>query len=146
MSVTVHIEGSAEVQAALKRISEALDPVAILDEASALILSRIRIRFRAEVDPEGQQWAPLSPKTITERLRKGFGASPILYRTGRLFNSIQLARDGEFSRVIKTDVEYASYLQSGSENMPARPFLGVSNDDVPLVSRLVVKRVQDALR
>lgn len=139
------VEGSKEVEVALGRISAALDPVGILDEASALVLNRIRARFKAETDIEDRPWAPLKRKTVLERIRKGFGPRPILFRTGNLYHSIQLSRLGETSREIKTDVEYAGYLQFGGEHLPARPFLGINQQDIDLVTALIVRRVQGAL-
>lgn len=143
----VDVRGAAEVEAALDRVSEALDPVILLDEVSAMILSRIRTRFKNETNVEGVKWAPLRPKTIIQRVRLGFGARPILYRTGNLYKSIQLAKEGSMSRAIKTDVEYAAPLQFGDDksNLPARSFLGVNKQDVDLATALIAKRVQDAI-
>jgi phage virion morphogenesis protein len=145
MTIRVDVRGAQEVEAALSRLSTAIDPVFILDEASALILARMRKRFREEVRPDGIKWKPLKPSTILERIRLGFGPRPILYRTGHLFRSIQLHADGPKSRAISTDVEYASFLQNGSSNMPARPFLGIGKGDAQLVTALIVKRIRSVL-
>jgi hypothetical protein len=54
----------------------------------------IRTRFTKESQhAEGPRWRPLAASTIKQRLRKGYGAGPILVNTGRLMrDAVQKAR------------------------------------------------------
>jgi phage gpG-like protein len=145
MSVSITVQGQDGLISALNALNDSLDTTGILDEAGALLLSRIQLRFRAQTGPDNQAWAPLKPSTIKDRLRKGFGEGPILYRTGTLFNSIQLFADGPNSRAIGSNLVYAAALQFGDGNMPGRPFLGANSEDGALMYQLVLLRIQKAL-
>lgn len=80
----------------------------------------------------GHGWAPLQPNTIAERVRKGYGAGPILWRTGELGQS--LSGDGGMaikevtptSMTVGTSVPYATYHQTGTKKMPQRKIIGLS--------------------
>ena len=122
-------------------LAKNINPERILDEASALILSRIRRRFLAETAPDGTKWKP--SLAATNRRKKGNTGT--LFNTGRLFRSIQSAATGPNERSIFTDVEYAPYHQFGTSRLPQRKFLGVSNEDVDLVQRLIIKRIKDSI-
>lgn len=87
--------------------------------------AQTRIRT-SKTDPSGNRWAPWSYATIAQRNRMGTTSRGLLYNTGFLLRSF-------FKRVTNTKAEvrntapYASYLQEGTNRMPARRFLGISN-------------------
>lgn len=111
----------------------------ILDETQALLLNRIRTRFLATQAPSGEVW-PVSKAAI----QRNFNGKT-LFDTGTLFHSIQAFVTGDYEREIGTDVFYGPYHQFGTKYLPARVFLGVSDDDLALVQQLMVKRVAQAL-
>lgn len=99
-------------------------------------------------------WVPLAASTIQERVREGYGASPILYRTGRLANS--LSGDGadtvkevtDKSVTVGTSVPYGIYHQtgthtkSGAQKMPQRKIIWAT-----FARRgLIVRRLGDYIR
>src|SRR5690625_5787648 len=43
--------------------------------------------------------------------------------TGRLINSLNVTRSGSTSAEVLANVEYAAYLELGTRNMAARPFM-----------------------
>ncbi|MBW6395237.1 phage virion morphogenesis protein [Thermus sp. SYSU G05001] len=115
------------------------------------ILSRTIRRFDEQKAPDGTPWPPLSAATLLGELRakdrlKGGGYSKraqervakrkALIKTGRLRNSIGWKVVG--SKVfVGTNVVYAPIHQFGGYagrghkvRIPARPFLGISQEDL----------------
>lgn len=116
------------VQEALERLLEAgedLSP-ALQDIGEYLQLSHDD-RFRDQVDPDGTPWAPLSPRY---RRRKRRNADKILVLDGFLRDLLRYQEDGQ-TLEFGTDRPYGATHQFGDpdRNIPARPFLGISDDD-----------------
>jgi len=128
----------------LDKFNLVVDIEAVLDEASAFLVSRILTRFLSETDPSGVPWIP-SKAGMARRLNGGTGT---LFDTGKLFRSIQVYKDSEGSRRIGTDVEYGPRLQLGGGpfNLPPRVFLGFSKDDESMVKQIVELRVTEAMK
>lgn len=122
------------------KLISAIDQVEILDEAEAILLNRTRGRFLAEVDPDGVAWRP-SYAGMRRRARGGTGT---LFDTGRLFHSIQAYRVGANERDIGTDVPYGRKHQLGI-GVVQRRFLGISQEDLSIITARVVQRVTGSL-
>jgi phage gpG-like protein len=73
--------------------------------------------FPAKGTRLGSQWARLSPATILQKARLGFGTD-ILVRTGKLRDSFKILKTTKRSVEIGTKVGYAGYHQGGTRNMP----------------------------
>lgn len=140
--IYVEILGQPRILAFVAAIEKALDTTEILDESAAILLARNRRRFLRQVDPDEQPW-PQS-KAALKRALTGKGGGT-LFKTGRLFHSIQLARSTFSDRFIGTDVPYAKYHQDRSAYPSARVFMGFNDSDVSVVNRLVIKRIKDGL-
>lgn len=121
----------------VNRLQKALNETEILDESAALLLNRIRTRFLAEQDPDGNQWKPSQRALAT--------GGRTLFKTGTLFHSLQAYAVGQDDRAIGTDVLYAPFHQFGTPNMVARPFLGFNEDDLSIVEKRIIQRVEEAL-
>lgn len=89
------------------------------------MMRRIDDNFRGEHDPDGAAWAPLS--AAYRKQKKG---TKILTETGRLRASITYLAT-TVSVTVGTNTKYARALQKGypKRNLPARPFLGASEQD-----------------
>ena len=95
----------------------------------------------------GQPWAPLSAMTIAERRkgRRGTGAVKILQDTGRLKLSIaQVVSGGAVT--VGTGVEYGPKHQGGEDRVPARPFIGIDEEDRETITAVVVRHLEAAVR
>ena len=123
----------------LRTLDVELDTERLEDEASAILLNRIRTNFLAERDPEGNPWKP-SKAGIARRAKGGTGT---LYKTGNLFRSIQLSAKGS-SRAIGTNVAYGEKHQLGI-GVEQRIFLGVTQADAELYEKFLLKRIKKAL-
>ncbi len=82
---------------------------------------------------EGPGWAPLSPNYARWK-QQHFPGKPILQRTGRLMRSLT-GQSGEYeqtitphSLTIHSHVPYGSEHQTGTDNMPARPPIAISQE------------------
>ncbi len=106
-----------------------------LDIGEAL-LNSTRERFRSQTAPDGSPWAAL---TDDYRARKKKNASLILTLNGYLRGRLGYQAGKDRLRV-GTPMIYGATHQFGrpEKNIPARPFLGLSEDDTAMI--------QDALR
>jgi phage gpG-like protein len=139
--IQIEVDGFDVLGAVVQKLG-AFNETAAVDEASALLLNKIRTRFLSQVDPNGQPWIVSKAALIREKLGIGGGT---LYDTGNLFHSLQLYSISPNERAIGTDVPYAGYLNDGTVKMPAREFMGLSDVDVSLAESVVVKRIQELL-
>src|ERR1043165_2941998 len=99
------------------------------------MLRLLRRAWKESYDNTGSfatpRWAPLSPRTIREKIRLGFGRKPIMRRTDRLYRSLTLqakTRDGivrvsETTLEVGTAVPYAAFHQRGGRILPRRQVL-----------------------
>ncbi len=104
-----------------------LQEAAIYQEAST------KVNFAKESSPDGQKWQDLKPATW---LRKRSGS--ILREKSILVNSITHYPVGNDTWVVGTQIEYARSHQLGnpSRNLPARPFLGFSRNDINQINQI----------
>ena len=101
------------------------------------VQTRRRI-FEEKTDPNGNGWLPWSPRYAATR-RPG---NSLLIDTHDLVDSIDSYADGN-TAVVFSDVVYAGTHQDGHGNVPARPFLGVSDANAEDFGRLVADGALD---
>jgi len=124
------------LQRALGRLMDVADDLEPLwRDIGEYLLQSIDARFDAQVDPEGTPWAPLAPST--RRRKRG---SKILTERGHLRDiAYQVHPDG---LDVGTNMIYGAIQQLGGQagggvEIPARPYLGLSADDVDEIEALV---------
>lgn len=101
----------------LKQLAErGNDITPVLDELGEDEVTRVMLRFENSEAPDGSIWEDL-------KVRDG---KPLM-DTGRLYQSV-VAHVANDSLQVGTNVSYAPYHQFGTQHIPARPFLGVSDD------------------
>jgi phage gpG-like protein len=115
----------------------AVTPEVLFEETHAILLNRIRTRFRDGTDPHGIPWV----ESMAAKKRKSLGiGNKTLFDTGRLFHSIQ-AYKNKTGYAIGTNVPYAVYHQRG-EGQVTRVFLGFSSDDSDIIKSLLLRVIQ----
>lgn len=126
----------------LDRIGDATE--VFQDFGEYLLLESDR-RFDRQSAPDGTPWAPLKPETLArKRIPK------ILTERSRLRDS--LAYDAEPERLtLYTPVIYAAIHQFGGTagrgaKIPARPFMGLAEDDVAELRRLMTEHLDEHAR
>lgn len=113
------------------------DPSELLNEVGeALALSTIQRIMTTKTAPSGQAWAPWATSTLLARNKKGNAAQGLLYDTGALGNSITWQVKGKTVEVGSSLGVIGEYLQNGTANMPARPFIGLSKEDLTEAQRI----------
>lgn len=93
-----------------------------------------KTRFRKEIDPDGKKWKALADSTLTRKQKKSKSLK-ILRQDGYLSDKTAYNYDDR-SLEFGSDAKYARIQHFGGKTgrgckitLPARPWLGVSNDD-----------------
>lgn len=100
-----------------------------------------RQRIANKKSPTGVTWQSLAPATVARKTNKrvsknGVTAEGILVETGNLFDSI--LHVATHSKVeVGTNKHYGKYHQLGGVGLPARPFLGIDDDDKDEVNNVI---------
>lgn len=115
------------------------DLTPLMDAIGGLLESGTRQRFTDKKAPDGTAWANLMPnserakRNTKRKTEKGGG---ILVFSGNLKQSITHHAD-PYSVTVGTPELYGVYHQFGTDDMSARPFLGLSDDDKSDIYELI---------
>lgn len=155
LDITFTVDGLDEVRRSFVTWGKAIED---LTPAWQDVADDVRADFALNMIGEGALfggdggkggWAPLSPRTVREKARAGYGAMPILWRRGTLGESLAIkGAEGNVSVVtatgvtLGTDIPYAHYHQEGTRKMPARKIVGLTWQR----KAGVVKRLADYVR
>lgn len=107
-----------------KKISDSRD---LMEELGEIIEEDIRHRIvKLKKDPDDKPWKPWRKSTRKARQKKGNAALGLLFDSGELAASITHKVTAKNKLQVGTDNPYAGYLNDGTNNMAARPFIGIS--------------------
>lgn len=121
MRFVVSTDGLDEALGTLRLLATKGEDLApMLDDLGQDEVARVVQRFEQSRSPDGTAWQAL------KRPRPRGGDRP-LQDTGVLMGSITAQMHGNTLQ-IGTATDYAHYHQFGTQHIPARPFLGVSDD------------------
>ena len=128
-------------------IARSRNPQPVLGRIGASEVENVRERIQSEKDsPWGNPWEPWAPSTAQHRCHKGNDALGLLFDDGDLFRSIRAETHvygpGHGTLDIGSDLDYALYLQDGTEYMPARPFLGWNDHTFPFYELMLADWVE----
>ncbi|GHV76499.1 virion morphogenesis protein [Spirochaetia bacterium] len=152
-----------EVSAVKKLLAKApldsMDRSRLLQSIGVEMEAQTQERFDTQKSPDGDSWKALAQKTTAYYASKGLlGARSILVGEGTLRDSITSeVQGGAWSTLVGATMEYAAVHQFGAEikpksakalfvpgygklqkvNIPARPYIGVSSDDVKAIENVV---------
>ena len=157
MITFVESSGNQSTDAALQRkVDRLLRPTQV---DLAPLQDAIRKGFAQNFDTEsagGTPWAAIAPSTVAQRLLLGFGAGPILHRTGSYQDAFTQATNPDHA----SEIEYSSgvttlseggshpltpFLEMGTGKMPARPVLELSTSAINEISEAFDKMVSGIL-
>lgn len=147
----------AAVTAALSRLVRALsDPEPALQEAGEYLVEAARRRFADKTAPDGTRWRRNRPATIARKGRN----DPLIGESKRLSREIHYRARGDRLE-IGSPLEYAAVQQFGARRgafgatrkgapipwgrIPARPFLGLSDDDAAEVVDILTEYARQSL-
>ena len=130
---------------ALQRLKAAAGDIApaLRDIGEHLMVSHDQ-RFRDQVDPDGNPWAPLTDKY---KARKKKNPNKILIRDVMLSGTLRYQVTGDALQ-FGTALIYGATHQFGDPDrkIPARPFLGISASDEAIILDLIQDHLVKALR
>lgn len=125
-------------------ISRLTDPTALYRAVGEWQTIEIEKRIaETKRDPDGVAWAAWRPYTAARRMKKGNAHLGLLLDEGMLLESVSFQIGDGVN--IGTDVPYAEYLQDGTPNMIARPFVGWSPADIELLAERTVNFIGDGI-
>lgn len=99
------------------------DLTPLMDEIGGILESSTQKRFNDKQAPSGVKWADLMPSTQAKK-----GNNKILVQSGDLRDDITHHANAT-STTVGTPKIYGVYHQFGTNDMKARPFLGLSDED-----------------
>ena len=114
-------------------------------EIGEYLIESTQERFKLEVAPNGELWAPLAPETLA---RKG-GDDRILQQSGIMRDTLNYQIAGK-TLTFGSNQEYAATHQFGREDdgIPARPFIGLTTgpwNDADEIIAILQDHLQDAI-
>lgn len=125
-------------------------PRPLMMEIGETLAESTKVRFATSTAPDGSAWAPNSE--VTRTIYGGLFAGeppakkPLVGETRRLANDIAWQLDGDKAVEIGSPMPYANMQQFGGTksqwphlwgDIPARPYLGVSDEDRATILELV---------
>jgi len=136
-----------DVNAALTRLGARMgDMTDVMQEIGEALAESTEARFAAGTTPEGTAWTPKSAATLAKyaRGKKTADTRPLHY-TLALLQNIYPQAGADFVE-IGSGEPYAAMMQFGGQkekfphlwgDIPARPFLGISEDDRAAILEIV---------
>lgn len=120
--------GKPGIQDLINRLE---NPRPFLISVAALLKARTIERIKTtKKDPAGVPWVRWAASTARARSRKGNAGRGLLWDSGNLVSKISGRTQSNNTVVVGVNgVPYANYLQNGTTRMPARPFIGIGQQD-----------------
>jgi phage virion morphogenesis protein len=131
----------------LQRATDNLQPA--LTEIGEKLTESTKQRFSSQTGPDGQRWKANSPVTIDRK-----GRDQPLIDGGHLMEQISPKLIGNDILEVGSTMQYAAMQQFGGTksefphlwgDIPARPFLGISDDDRNEILSILDDHLSDAL-
>jgi len=119
------------------------NPRPIMAEIGEIVVESVQRNFEEHQSPDGARWAALSDKYAAWKVGvKGRNADDILILNRILMGSIHKTASAHEVR-IGTNIDYAATHQLGdaTRNIPARPFLGIRDDDWPEIEAAIQRHL-----
>lgn len=145
MSFTISMNGQDRVLDKFDKLKNDLENFEpILDEVGEYIISKTDETFASQGGAIQESWAPLTPQTLYQKQRLGFGGKGILERTGAL-------RKGFFKEVQKflvrvtNKMSYYKYHQLGGKTLPQRVMLKSTENMKQDIVEIFNKSIRESL-
>ncbi len=139
-----------EIRRALRNLQAAASDMSpALKEIGERLTESTKRRFGTTTGPDGNLWPLNSPVTLQYKE----GNRPLTGETGALMDTIRWQLQGDDAVEIGSPRGYAAMQQFGGAkaefphlwgDIPARPFLGVSDDDRDTMLDIIQAHIEDA--
>lgn len=104
-------------------------------------------RFVTKTNPDGNRWQDISnaTKKAYEKLGINISYERVLQRSGGLLDSIE-SQASSWDVLVGATKIYAATHQFGWEDIPPRPYLGISSEDVTSLEDIVIEFLQRKMK
>ena len=135
---TVTLDADKAVAMLARVEAGAMNGLPLFTEIGSALEASTRARIETtKTAPDGTPWLNLTPRWAARKQKRGHAAG-ILTMRGDLLNSVAFEADPGFVDIIAGPTEYAAIHQYGGSSgmpagaaaIPARPYMGLSHDDV----------------
>ena len=144
--VDIQDDGFGRALGELLRRTANLKPV--FEEIGSMLQTSAEQRFEKEEGPDGASWPDLAPST---RARRG-AAAKMLRDSGHLYQSLSYSAS-RLRVAVGANRVYAAIHQLGGKagrgkkvEIPARPYLGISDEDRQSIGEILADRLSGGLR
>lgn len=153
--ITIEIDNRAVLDALTRLQSRTSDLSPLMHDIGEHLMETTKRRFDTATAPDGTRWEPNTQATILNY--RGKGKKPLTGRTGggaSLMATINYNVGRDFVE-IGSPKEYAAMQQFGGQkskfphlwaDIPARPFLGLSDQDRTNILDMISDYLTDSLR
>lgn len=133
--IEITARGLEDVEACLADLQrKGRDLTPFFNGVGPALLRSTKARFDARAGPDGTPWAPLSEAT---KARKRRNKEKILVHEGELKESSLSFEVDRDSLKLGSDKNYAGTHQFGRAANSARPFIGLSDEDVSRIDEIL---------
>lgn len=157
MKIQIEVDNKTVLDALNRLRQSAARPAPVLLEIGEKLLESTKARFEAQTAPDGSRWAPNAPVTLARKK----GNRPLIGETGTLMDQINYQLINESTLELGSPTIYAATQQFGARqgqfgrtrrnapipwgDIPARPFIGISESDGETILNLVTKYLQESI-
>lgn len=100
----------------------------LIKELDQILTEGTKQRIETATTPDGKPHAPLSPEYLKRKIKSGYDPR-IWHRTGKAANAVKTRTTNKGTMIIDIDTPYADYVDKGTKHAPARPVLGLSDEE-----------------
>lgn len=148
MQITWSIEGQTQLSRVLLGMTSHLKDYKTPLKSSAKKLVSIYSGevFTTEGAVINEQWKRLSPRTVAQKARSGFGDAGLLQRTGTMKRSFKSVVSST-QAVISNDADYFKYHQSNKDRhlIPRRVMMKLADPQKEMVVREFQKYLRESM-
>ncbi|TNH04515.1 phage virion morphogenesis protein [Testudinibacter sp. TR-2022] len=142
----MHLEfkfDTSEIQRKFRKLAEMGKSDRLTRKIANVLLEEAEDAFDAERSPEGEKWAVLNPDYKKRRHEKGY-TGKILQVSGDLAMSLNIDYGDSFA-VIGASEPHGQYHMTGTQHMPARPFLGLGETGIEEIKQILNNALKNAV-
>ncbi len=112
----------------------------VLENFGKATIKRTQQDIINQQSPDGKKFAPLTKYTLAQKRKLGYILA-ILRATDEMLNAFTSEVDGDTVSITQPK-SYGRVLQEGRSDMPARPFLGFTDNDAKVLIQLFLAEVR----
>lgn len=144
VSIKVKVDDRKVVQAITRLLKVTNDLTPAWRDIGEYLLNAHRQRISLQQDPDGNPWTPLSEQY---QKRKKKNKDKMLVLEGDLFRQFSYEVSPNQLEFMNNTIQAATHqFGDPSRNIPARPFMGLSEDDNTRIMNIVNSHIKRAAR